>query len=158
MTVEFAPARELLRNAPRKRLGVAWVGAHWRAVVMLIACVCAALATCALGACSGRDGDARVSLTAGASRELADNGESGGASPSFSPSPSTSASTGASSFGDNADSNPDLPANTVRSPAKPFAAATASPGAQDPNAAQDAQDAQTAQNAPLAPPVFHTAD
>ncbi|QGZ64865.1 hypothetical protein [Paraburkholderia acidisoli] len=176
MTVESAPAHELSRLAPRqplrKRLEPQ-ARAHWRAALMLFACACTALATCAITGCGDRPGDARVALTANAARELADTQTTapGSAHAAFgAPSPgATSASFADSS--QSADSGVTLPANTVRSPAKPFAIDTqgnapANAGANAPgnanalnaDAAQTAQDAQTAQNAPLAPPEIHTAE
>lgn len=174
MTVESAPARELSRLAPRKR----WephARAHWRAALMLFACACTALATGALTGCGDRPGDARVALTANAARELADTqstAQTNAPAASFG-SPSTAAPS--PSFADSsqsADPGVALPANTVRSPAKPFAISAQADAQADPqantqaaaqgnantDAAQTAQDAQTAQNAPLAPPEIHTAE
>ncbi|SDC85242.1 hypothetical protein [Paraburkholderia lycopersici] len=138
MTVESAPVRLRLQSAPRRRLSLPAIFATMRAPAMLLACACT---VCALGACSARDADSRVALTADAARELAQAQPGNAQSP-----PPASAFALAS---DAASSNPPdgatpaaLPANAVRSPEKPSADAAA----------------QAAQNEPLAPPVIHTVD
>ncbi|RAR65759.1 hypothetical protein C7401_10365 [Paraburkholderia unamae] len=141
MTVDSAPVRLLSQSAPRKRLVAPAALITWRLSATLLAC---AVLGCALGACSERDADARVALSTNAARELAQ------AQPGHAPSPPL-----ANAINQEAQASPSippdgaaLPADTVRSPARPS----------DDTGAQSAQSAQAAQNEPLAPPVIHTVD
>lgn len=143
MTVESAPAHLLLPGASRRRLSQPAAFTTLRAPSLLLAC---AAALCTLGACSARDGDARATLTTNAARELA-QAQPGSTPPSA---PLANAFTlasdaGASNFPNSANSDAALPANAVRSPAKPPAGGSA-------------QDTQAAQIEPLVTPVIHTAD
>ncbi|MEM5313562.1 hypothetical protein [Paraburkholderia sp. JHI869] len=147
MTVEFAPARLLLQNASRKRLSLPAAFTTMRASARLLAC---AAALCSLGACSARDSDARAALTTNAARELAQaQPGSHPQSPPLANAFTLASDAGASNFPDSANrsanSDAALPANAVRSPAKPPAGGSA-------------QDTQAAQIEPLVTPVIHTAD
>ncbi|QGZ59392.1 hypothetical protein [Paraburkholderia acidiphila] len=147
MTVESAPARLLLQGASRKRLSLPDAFATTRAPAMLLAC---AAALCTLGACSARDSDTRAALTTNAARELAQAQpgsqlQSPQLANAFTLAPDAAASTLPDSANSVANAGVALPANAVRSPARPPAI-----GSQ--------QDAQAAQIEPLVTPVIHTAD
>lgn len=147
MTVESAPARLPMKSASRKRLSLPAAFATMRASAMLLACTAA---LCALGACSARDSDTRAALTTNATRELA-QAQPGGQPPSpplanaFTLASDPVASTLPDSANSAANVDEALPANAVRSPARPPAGGSA-------------QDAQAAQIEPLVTPVIHTAD
>jgi hypothetical protein len=147
MTVESAPARLPWQGASRKRLSLPAAFATMRAPAMLLAC---AAALCTLGACSARDSDTRAALTTNAARELAQ--AQPGSSPQSPPLANAftlASDKVASNLPDSANSVANvgvaLPANAVRSPARPPAGG-------------GAQDAQAAQIEPLVTPVIHTAD
>ncbi|WP_395063092.1 hypothetical protein [Paraburkholderia silvatlantica] len=147
MTVESAPARQLLAGASRKRLSLPAAFATMRAPAMLLAC---ATALCAFGACSARDSDARAALTTNAARELAQTRPgSNPSSPPLADAFTLASDAGASNLPDSANSLANagvaLPANAVRSPAKLPAGGTA-------------RDTQAAQIEPLVTPVIHSAD
>ncbi|WP_321937951.1 MULTISPECIES: hypothetical protein [unclassified Paraburkholderia] len=147
MTVESAPARLLLPGASRKRLSLPAAFTTMRAPAMLLACA-AALAT--LSACSARDSDTRAALTANAARELAQaQPGSHSQSPQLANAFTLASDAPAANLPDSANHAANagvaLPANAVRSPARPPAGGSA-------------QDAQSAQIEPLVTPVIHTAD
>lgn len=143
MTVESAPARLLLAGASRKRLSLPDAFTTMRSLAMLLAWT-AALGT--LGACSARDSDTRAALTTNAARELA-QAQPGGApqSPRLANAFTLASDAAASNLPDSANAGAALPANAVRSPARPPAGG-------------GLQDAQAAQIEPLVTPVIHTAD
>ncbi|MCP3716511.1 MULTISPECIES: hypothetical protein [Paraburkholderia] len=147
MTVESAPARLPWQGASRRRLSLPAAFTTMRAPAMLLAC---AAALCALGACSARDSDARAALTTNAVRELAQaqpgsNPQSPPLANAFTLASDASASNLPDSANSMANAGVALPANAVRSPAKPPAGGSA-------------QDTQAAQIEPLVTPVIHTAD
>ena len=144
MTVESAPARLPSQSASRRRLGLPAAFTTMHAPAMLLAC---AAALCTLGACSARDSDARAALTTNAARELAQG--SNPQSPPLANAFTLASDAAASNLPDRANSMASagvaLPANAVRSPAKPPASGSA-------------QDTQAAQIELLVTPVIHTAD
>ncbi|MEK6297587.1 MAG: hypothetical protein V4793_40735 [Paraburkholderia tropica] len=147
MTVDFAPVRPLWWSAPRKRLSLPGARMSMRACAVTFVC---AITACAFSACSDRADDARVSLTSGAARELADVQPSAQRAQPSQPSQqqplaatfAPASDSTASNSTDTTSSATALPANTVRSPAQPSAG----------------DGAQSAQNEPLATPEIHTAD
>ncbi|MEX3952458.1 hypothetical protein AB4Y40_32445 [Paraburkholderia sp. EG287B] len=147
MTVESAPARLPWQGASRRRLSLPDAFTTMCAPAMLLAC---AAALCALDACSARDSDARAALTTNAARELA-QAQPGSTPPrpQLANAFTLASDAGASNLPDSANSMANagvaLPANAVRSPAKPPAGGSA-------------QDTQAAQIEPLVTPVIHTAD
>ena len=147
MTVESAPALLPLQSAPRRRLSLPAAFATMRAPAMLLAC---AAALCMLDACSARDSDARAVLTTNAARELAQaQPGSNPPRPQLANAFTLASDAAASNLPDSANSMANagvaLPANAVRSPAKPPAGGST-------------QDTQAAQIEPLVTPVIHTAD
>jgi len=142
MTAESAPALLLLQSAPRRRLSLPAAFTTMHAPAMLLAC---AAMVCALGACSAREHDARVELTTSAARELAQAQPGHPQGPQLANAFTLSSDTAASNPQDSEFSTANgaaLPANTVRSPARPPADASA----------------QAAQDEPLVTPVIHTVD
>ena len=142
MTVEFAPARLPWQSASRLRLGAPASFMALRIPATLLTCMAAA---CSLGACSARDGDARVALTTSAARELAQGQPGNARSPALANAFTLASDTASSNPPDQANSGATsaaLTALAVRSPAKPPAG----------------ESAQGAQDEPLATPVIHSAD